>query len=91
LNSSSPSGGLKYYSATNSITSSRNYRNDIGTEIHYSAASSITLITDFEAGGAGYFHGRIAACPDNFIEPFVSPFHTTSTLVMNGFKFKEKN
>jgi len=88
FNSSSANSGVRFYSVSNTITSSTNYRNDLGTEIHYSAGSSITLITDFEAGGYSFFHGTIGACPDITTEPLNSPLSPTSILVMNGMNKK---
>ena len=85
---SSPNSGIRYYSCTNEITSSTNYRNDIGTEINYKAGNSITLTTDFQAGGYGVFHGKIGPCPGITMEPLMSPFNPSGPLVMNGFKLK---
>jgi len=84
LTGSSPNNGVRYYSATNSISSGADYRKDIGTETHYKAGNYITLSTGFEAGGSGFFYGRLGSCPDIVSEPLISPYNTSSILVMDG-------
>ena len=76
-------GGVKFYSSTNSITSSTIYRKDLGTEIHYKAGNYINLTTDFSSGTLGFFEGRIGACPDIVTVPFMSPAISTSRFLMN--------
>jgi hypothetical protein len=76
--------GVRYYSASNSITSATPFRKDLGTSIHYSAGNEITLTTDFEAGGESYFHGKIGPCPGIAEDPFLSPFEPHGKLVMDA-------
>ena len=82
-------GGVRFYSSTNSITSSAIYRKDLGTEIHYKAGNVINLTTDFSSGTLGFFEGRIGPCPDIFTVPFMSPFVSESIFIMNEVE-KEK-
>jgi hypothetical protein len=77
-------GGVRYYSASSSISSSVLYRKDIGNEIHYKAGNHVLLVPGFEAGGNTYFHGKIGPCPDIISEPLMSPFSSSSILVMEG-------
>lgn len=86
--SSSPNSGRRYYSCTNTISSSTPFRKDIGTEIHYTAGYSISLTPGFTAGDNGYFHGKLGPCPGNIIEPMMRPFSPSGQLVMDGFKLK---
>jgi photosystem II stability/assembly factor-like uncharacterized protein len=59
-----PIGGVRYYSASNTITSTAEHFKDVGTEIHYGASNFIDLKDGFEFGGLGLFIGKAGVpCP----------------------------
>ena len=59
-----PIGGVRYYSTSNTIQSTTEYRQDLGTEAHYSAGAYIDLKPGFRSGGFGFFKAVIGPCPD---------------------------
>ena len=58
-----PAGGVRYYSTSNTIQSSAEYRQDLGTEAHYSAGDYIDMKPGFRSGGYGFFEAIIGPCP----------------------------
>ena len=84
--SGSPVGGVQYYSSAISLSSWVNYKQDVGTEIHYKAGNYIDLKVDFSAAAIGFFEAKIGPCPETVTEPIMSPFTSSSRIVMTGFE-----
>ncbi len=61
--SGSPIGGVRYFSASQSIESTAEHRKDLGTEIHYTSGNFIDLNPGFSLGGIAYFDAKIGSCP----------------------------
>ncbi len=75
-------GGQRFYSTSNSITSSVDHKPDLGTEIHYKAGNYIDLIEGFELNGIGFFEGKIGPCPDIYEDPLSAPFISESQFIL---------
>jgi hypothetical protein len=64
-----PIGGVRYYSAENTIASTATYRSDLRTEIHYTGGNYLDLNVGFQIGGEGFFEGKIGPCPGPIFLP----------------------
>ena len=62
-----PLGGVRYYSASNKIESTVEYRSDLGTKVHYSGGNYLDLKDGFRVSGEGFFNGIIGPCPGDLI------------------------
>ena len=72
--SGGPSGGTYYYSASSHITSSREYKPDLGVEIHYNAGNYVDLKPGFEIKDLAFFEGTIGPCDViNMTDPLTIP------------------
>jgi hypothetical protein len=65
-----PLGGVRHISVHNEITSTAEYRREMGTEIYFAAGERIILNPGFRIGARAFFQGKIADCPDFTLEPF---------------------
>jgi hypothetical protein len=72
-------GGHRHYSVSNWISSTSDYKPDLGTKIHYSAGSYIDLKLGFKVHGLGFFEGKIGPCPPAYSEPFMAPGVSTGS------------
>jgi len=70
-----PVGGVRYYSASQSLESNVEYKEDLGTEIHYAAGNYIDLNPGFSLGGIAYFNAMTGPCPST-----VDPLHPMAPL-----------
>jgi hypothetical protein len=67
-----PLGGVIYRSASSTITSTAEFRNDIGTEVYYTAGNRITLNPGFRLRTQAFFEAKIGDCPSIGL-PLASP------------------
>lgn len=72
-NPGDPLGGVGFISASNIITSTAEFRNDMGTEFYYTAGQRITLNPGFRARAQGVFEARLGPCPSINTIPFQVP------------------
>lgn len=61
---SSIGGGVRYYSASNTITSNAVLPMDFGNEIYLKGGNSVSLTPGFNAGGYSIFNAKIGPCPN---------------------------
>lgn len=80
-----PVGGTIYYSASNNIESSTEYKPDLGVNIHYTAGNFIDLNEGFEVRSLAFFEGKTGPCPEiTDIEPVAeSPYAPTGELIID--------
>ena len=61
---SSIGGGVRYYSASNTITSNAVLPMDFGNEIYLKGGNNVSLTPGFNAGGYSIFNAKIGPCPN---------------------------
>lgn len=64
-----PIGGIRYYSSSNTIVSTAEYRQDLGTETHYTAGGYIDMKPGFRIGELAFFNAAIGPCPGPYAPP----------------------
>jgi photosystem II stability/assembly factor-like uncharacterized protein len=65
-----PLGGVRHISVNNEITSTAEFRRELGTETYFTAGQRILLNPGFRIGARAFFQGKIGDCPDITLEPF---------------------
>lgn len=68
-----PLGGVRFLSASNTITSTAEFRADLGTETYYSAGQKVLLTPGFRVRARAIFEAKIGDCPGITGLPLQSP------------------
>lgn len=82
INFNSFIGGVRYYSAGNSITSNISLPQDNGHEVHLKAGDNVTLLPGFNASGQIIFDAKVGSCP-SIVSNFSSDDPPQSNFVMS--------
>lgn len=76
-------GGIRYYSYSNSITSSAAVQKDMGHSLHFQAGNFINLTPGFNLGGEAALYAKIDDCP--------TPYTSLKTQDIKNTDFKMNN
>jgi hypothetical protein len=81
-------GGVRYYSVNNQITSTAEFRQDIGTAIHYTAGQRVILNPGFFASTRAVFNAKIDDCPGITLEPLQFAPQNPQGIWAEGFQLE---